>query len=91
MSPEANEKILRRLRSAEGHLRAVIQMLEQDAPCEQVLHQLGAVQAALRAVGSLLVDENLQASKAVICRAESPEDRAQALERLVALYQIMNT
>jgi len=56
MRPEEQVDIVRRLRSAEGHLGAVIGLLEAGKPCEQVLHQLGAVRAALRVAGARLVD-----------------------------------
>lgn len=51
---------LRRLHSAAGHLHAVIQMAENQAPCVEVLHQLSAVQGALRAAGCQLLGEQLQ-------------------------------
>jgi DNA-binding FrmR family transcriptional regulator len=36
-----------RLRSARGHLDAVIRMLDEDRYCVDILHQLTAVEAAL--------------------------------------------
>ena len=50
MQPE-EQKLIVRLRSAEGHLRAIIGMIETGQPCEDVICQLIAVQAALRATG----------------------------------------
>ena len=41
--PGEEHAVQMRLRSAEGHLHAVIQMSADGAPYEQVLHQLGAV------------------------------------------------
>ncbi len=49
-----HDALLNRLRSAEGHLHGIIGMLEADEPCEQVLHQLEAVEAALEAAGRAL-------------------------------------
>lgn len=54
--PEA----LQRLRSARGHLDAVIRMLEDDRYCIDVLHQLGAVQAALERSGESILDGHLR-------------------------------
>jgi DNA-binding FrmR family transcriptional regulator len=54
-------EIMQRLRSAAGHLNAVIYMAESGQSCEEVLHQLNAVQAALRIAGI----------KIVCCEAES--------------------
>jgi CsoR family transcriptional regulator, copper-sensing transcriptional repressor len=43
----ASEETLRRLRSARGHLDAVIRMVEDDRYCIDILHQLSAVQGSL--------------------------------------------
>ena len=53
MKPEQPSEIVRRLRCAAGHLNAVIEMTETGQPCEQVLHQLNAVEAALRVAISI--------------------------------------
>ncbi len=51
--------ILRRLRSAEGHLRGIEAMVEQGADCASVIHQILAVQAALSAIKRGLVRNRL--------------------------------
>lgn len=89
MSPDPENPLLRRLHSATGHLQAVTGMVEADAPCQQVLHQLRAVQAALCAVGCLLIEEQIQNSLAVIEQSDSSQDRTQAAEQLVLLHQMM--
>ncbi len=48
---DEHDALLNRLRSAEGHLHGIIGMLEVDEPCEQVLHQLEGVEAALEVAG----------------------------------------
>jgi len=89
MQPNEQAEIIRRLRSAEGHLGAVIGMAESGEPCEQVLHQLGAVQAALRAAGARLLTCQVKHSEDVIRNSLSPEDRAAELTRLRSLYQLL--
>lgn len=86
---EHRTPVIRRLRTTAGHLNAVISMIENNAPCHEVLHQLCAVQAALRATGCLLIDEQIQNSLAIIQNSNSPQERAQELECLLNLYQIM--
>lgn len=51
MTPEKinSTQLIRRLRSAQGHLQTVTGMVEAGEPCEQALHQLNAVQGALKA------------------------------------------
>ncbi len=89
MQPEERAEIIRRLRSAEGHLGAVIGLIEAGKPCEQVLHQLGAVRAALRAAGARLVDCQINYSEEFIRHNSCPDDRAAELTRLFKLYFLL--
>lgn len=85
---DQHSEIIQRLRCAAGHLNAVIKMAEAEQPCEQVLHQLGAVNAAIRAAGARLIICQAQASQAVILDSPSPEQRITELKRLQSLYMI---
>ncbi len=51
---------LRRLRSARGHLDAVIRMVEDGRYCIDVLHQISAVQGALGRSRRALLDTHLR-------------------------------
>ena len=83
-SPQS--EVLQRLRSASGHLNAVIKMAEAGQSCEAVLHQLGAVEAALRAAGARLVICQALSRHAVILNSTSPKQRKAELKRLQSLY-----
>ncbi|MEI8095814.1 MAG: metal-sensitive transcriptional regulator [Spirochaetales bacterium] len=49
-----------RLKKVEGQVRGVLRMVEEDAYCDNVLHQLSAIQAALDAVGKQLLENHLR-------------------------------
>ena len=51
--------VVRRLRSAAGHLNGVAGMVERNTDCESVLHQLLAVQAAIREIDRLILRHHL--------------------------------
>ena len=85
---ESRQAIANRLRTAEGHLHAVIDMVESGAPCEEVLHQLDAVEAALCAAGRALRYCHFRQSIDTIRRGATPEVRLAELERLAALYRL---
>ena len=90
MKPDQQSDIIRRLRCAAGHLNAVIEMTEAGQPCRvaQVLHQLNAVQAALRAAGTKLIICQAQASQTIILDGPSPKQRISELKRLQSLYTV---
>jgi DNA-binding FrmR family transcriptional regulator len=81
-------EIIRRLRCAAGHLNAVIEMAEAAQSCEQILHQLNAVEAALRAAGIKLIICQAQSSQSIILDSPSPKQRIAELKRLQSLYTI---
>ena len=88
---EVQNKIINRLKTAEGHLQAVTRMAVAGEPCEEILHQLGAVEAALNATGRLLLSCQLQKSVAVMANSPDLEVKVAEIERLSALYQFAGT
>ncbi len=90
MKPDPQAEIIRRLRCAAGHLNAVIEMAEAGQPCEQVLHQLNAVQSALSAAGIKIIHCQAQSSQDVILNSPSCNERTAELKRLQSLYRIFN-
>ena len=88
MKPTQQSEIIRRLRCAAGHLNAVIEMAEAGQPCEQVLHQLGAVEAAIRTAGSKMIICQAQSIQNIILESASPKQRLDELKRLQSLYTI---
>ncbi len=90
MSPEEHRAILGRLKTAAGHLRAVIGMVEAGEPSDEVLRQLGAVQAALAASGSAMLDCQVGSSAEIILRNPSTQARVAELERLITLYGLLS-
>lgn len=54
------DRILNRLRRAEGQLAAVIRMLEQGRDCREVVPQLAAVSKALDKAGFAVVASSLR-------------------------------
>lgn len=77
---DAQRKILNRLRRAHGQLGAVINAVEAEAHCRDVVQQLSAVSKALDRAGYLVISTALRE-----CLAD-PEsagtDQAEELEKL---------
>lgn len=58
--PEAKRKVLNRLKRAHGQLAAVIDAVESDAHCRDVVQQLSAVSKALDRAGFLVISAALK-------------------------------
>lgn len=57
---DTEEKILHRLKIAKGHLQKVIQMVETDQYCIDVIHQSQAVQRALEEADRVVLENHLR-------------------------------
>lgn len=58
--PEAKRKVANRLKRAQGQLAAVIDAVESDADCREVVQQLAAVSKALDRAGFLVISSSLK-------------------------------
>lgn len=54
-----HERILHRLKIAQGHLGKVLQMSENGSYCIDILHQSNAVQRALKEADNLIMENHL--------------------------------
>jgi DNA-binding FrmR family transcriptional regulator len=54
------DKLQARLRRIEGQVRGLQRLVDEDTYCINVLTQIAAVQAALRGVAMLLLDDHLR-------------------------------
>ncbi len=54
------ERTIHRLKIAQGHLAKVLQMVESNQYCIDVIHQSQAVQRALEEVDALVLENHLQ-------------------------------
>ncbi len=78
-APCTRDDLKVRLRRAEGQLRGVQRMLDDDVACRDVLTQLAAVKAAVDQVGLHLISERLRH-----CMADGEADCDAGFEDAVA-------
>src|SRR5512132_2002545 len=68
------DKLQLRLRRIEGQIRGLQRLVDEDAYCIDVLTQIAAVNAALRGVSVLLLDDHLRHCVRDAVRGESEVD-----------------
>lgn len=85
-----HEGALRRLKTAEGHLRGIQRMLEEDAYCIDVIRQIQAVQAALSKVSAQILDDHMQTCLITVVRGEQPEERERVLREVIEVFETAN-
>ena len=57
---DVKERILHRLKIVQGHLKKVLQMVEDDTYCIDVIHQSQAIQHALKEIDNLTLEHHLK-------------------------------
>ena len=87
VDPDIRAANLKRLRRAEGQIRGIQRMVEDDRYCADVLTQLAAVQEALRAVGRELMRNHLRHCAADALRAGGPDAQAMTDELIDLMYK----
>jgi DNA-binding FrmR family transcriptional regulator len=60
MQHTSHPKIILRLKRAEGHMRAVIAMMEDARPCLDIAHQLHAVESAIARAKKELIQDHIE-------------------------------
>lgn len=76
------DAIQKRLRRAEGQVRGIARMVDEDAYCIDILTQISAIEAALDKVALELLREH--AHHCLVNDAVGPVDRAEKADELVA-------
>jgi len=81
--------LTRRLRCAEGHLRGIVIMVEQGADCTSIVHQMLAVQGALREVNRSILNQHLDVCLREQLQGADAAAREKCLDEVVSLYQLL--
>jgi DNA-binding FrmR family transcriptional regulator/copper chaperone CopZ len=77
-----------RLKSAEGHLRGVQRMVEADAYCLDIIHQIQAVQKALEKFNSLVLERHLQTCVTTAIQGNDPDERRRVIREIMEVFDV---
>lgn len=79
-----HERIVHRLKIARGHLDKVIQMMEDDTYCIDVMHQLLAVEKGLKETGNVLLENHL---KGCVASAIKKGKADESIKEIMEVFQ----
>ncbi len=82
-----NQDTIRRLKTIEGHLRGIQRMVEEDAYCIDIIHQINAVQAALNKVSTQILESHLHSCVTTALRGDDPDERERVLKEIVEVFE----
>ncbi|MBI4096491.1 MAG: metal-sensitive transcriptional regulator [Candidatus Levybacteria bacterium] len=84
---DTQERILHRLKIANGHLKKVIQMVEDDTYCIDVLHQMQAVENAISQTEGVVLENHLKTCAIDSIRKGKQE---KAIEEIMTIFKKTN-
>ena len=74
-----------RLKRAEGQVRGIARMIEQDRYCADIITQISAVQESLRSVAKNLLKNHMQHCATAALSSGDEQSRAQMIDELTDL------
>lgn len=85
-----HENAKKRLRNIEGHVRGIQRMVDEEAYCIDIIRQIQAVQAALRKVSTIILDEHMNSCLISAVRGDDPKEREQVLHEITSVFEAAN-
>lgn len=89
-SKNSKKRIIHRAKIAEGHLRKVIKMIEDDEYCIKIITQSLAVQNALKKIDQLILDKHLNTCVIQAVKGKSETERKSKIKELSELFENYN-
>ena len=79
---------LRRLKTAEGHIRGIERMLQEEAYCIDVIRQIQAVQSALSKISLQILEDHLHSCLMTAVRGEDVNARERVLQEIAEVFAV---
>ena len=87
LDTEKKRELTNRLRSIEGHVRAVTRMVEEDNYCMDILKQVKAIQQALERVSALTLENHLNTCVATAIRSDDNAEKERVVTEIMDVFR----
>jgi len=87
---KSKKEILNRLSYLEGHCRAVRRMIDEGVYCIDVIHQIEAIEAALKKVKEKILENHLDTCVTTAIKSSSEDARKKVITELIEVYKKKN-
>ena len=86
MNADQKQKVIDRLKRAEGQVAGIRRMIENDKYCVDVLLQVSAAQAALGGVGQIVLKQHIETCVASALSSNDGGERARTVDELMEVF-----
>ncbi len=73
--------------SIQGHMGAVVRMIEADTYCIDVLKQTQAIQKAIDRLNAMILEDHLNSCVTTAIRGNKPQERERVLKELLGVFE----
>ena len=87
---EFRQAVLNRLRSAAGHINGIARMVDEDAYCNDIIHQIQAVQAALDKISLMVLDDHMHHCVMHAAQTGDEAERERVLGELREVFETLS-
>lgn len=87
---KTKKEILNRLSYLEGHCGAIKRMIDEDKYCIEVIHQIEAVEAALKKVKEKILEDHLATCVTTAVKGKDEKERKRVLGELLEVFKRNN-
>jgi len=86
---EQNHKaqLKNRALSIQGHVGAIVRMIDEEAYCIDVLKQTQAIQKAIDKLNALILENHLESCVTTAIRGNKPKERERVLKELMQVFE----
>ena len=81
---DTQERIIHRLKIAKGQLESVMKMVDNDKYCIDILHQIQAIESALKETGNLVLENHL---KSCVADAMGKGKKDEAIAEVMQVFR----
>jgi len=82
-----HKDVLQRLKIAEGHLRGIQRMIEDDSYCIDIIRQIQAVQSSLNKVSTKILEGHLNSCLVTAVKGDNPDERERVLLEITEVFE----
>jgi DNA-binding FrmR family transcriptional regulator len=81
------DQLKNRARSIQGHMGAVVRMIEEDAYCIDIIKQTQAIEGALDKLSALILERHLNHCVTTAIRGNKPRERERVIKELLDVFE----
>ncbi len=87
MAEIKKEELRNRALTIQGHVGAVVRMIDEDAYCIDVIKQTQAIQKAIDKLNALILERHLGSCVTTAIRSDKPKERERVIKELMDVFE----